>query len=65
MDFKRRMSRPPAPPKMKYRLIEGHVFPDSIVVQSGRNPDDYEECGPPNAEDLERAVKRIRVLEGK
>lgn len=28
---------------MKYRKINGVVYPDSVIIGAGKNPEDYEE----------------------
>lgn len=69
MDFKKRLSKKPVTfvklktETKKFRRIDGLVFPDELIIQGGKNPEDFPETTPPTTEDVARSVIRARKLE--
>lgn len=55
----------PLAPEMKYRRIDKYIFPDSLIKQAGKNPEDFPECHPPTQRDIEQSILRIRHLSDK
>jgi hypothetical protein len=61
-DFKKRLSIPPPPSAPKFYRIDGLVFPEHLIREGGYDPKQFEECGPPDQNELLAAVERARKL---
>lgn len=60
--WKDKFKTKPLPKDEKYRRIDKYIFPDSLIKQAGRNPEDFPETHPPTEHDLKESLLRIRTL---
>lgn len=62
-DWRNRFNKNPNIEKDTHHLVGEHVLPSSLIRQGGYDPKDFPVVKGPTAEDLQRAMVRIKELE--